>query len=185
MFDSVKECNLTVSDIEGKVPAELIGTLFRNGPGKRDFSESFFDGDGMIRALRFLPNGQVNYQAKFVETKSQSFGPEIVQNNMAHTPDLRGVFIRGVNGDRKDKRGEADGSLGRLSGSYQKDGIASHQHQHNWGFRQQTAKSQGWGTAVHHVIDPILTVSLTPLGGFFATESLNVASMQALWTFRH
>jgi all-trans-8'-apo-beta-carotenal 15,15'-oxygenase len=46
------EYSYAIEDIEGEIPAELEGTLFRNGPGKLDVNgtplQHPFDGDGMI-----------------------------------------------------------------------------------------------------------------------------------------
>lgn len=46
-----------IEDIEGKVPEELQGTLFRNGPGLFDVQgtplQHPFDGDGMVCAISF------------------------------------------------------------------------------------------------------------------------------------
>lgn len=57
--------------IEGEVPEDLRGTLYRNGPGLFDRGglrkRSMLDGDGMIQAFRFHNNG-VHYQNRFVRT---------------------------------------------------------------------------------------------------------------------
>jgi all-trans-8'-apo-beta-carotenal 15,15'-oxygenase len=60
--------------IEGSIPAELEGTLFRNGPGSKEIFgrtlNHFFDGDGQVTAFR-LQSGQVSIQSAFVETKER------------------------------------------------------------------------------------------------------------------
>ena len=78
------------ADIEGKIPAELKGTLFRNGPGLLEvygkklihrkcsskltlnciikLFHAAIDGDGMIVALTFT-NGRVHLRSRFVVTK--------------------------------------------------------------------------------------------------------------------
>jgi carotenoid cleavage dioxygenase len=62
--------------IEGKVPRELRGVFYRNGPGlfergagtnKQRYSH-WFDGDGLVHAWRFTDQG-VSHQARFVQTK--------------------------------------------------------------------------------------------------------------------
>ena len=68
IFDTVKECDVTLRDIEGTLPPGLVGTLYRNGPARHDFGASFFDGDGMIRALRIEPDGSVRYRARYIGT---------------------------------------------------------------------------------------------------------------------
>ena len=58
--------------VRGVVPAELKGTLYRNGPGRleRDGVRVHhpFDGDGMIAAMRF-ENGSVQLSNRFVRTE--------------------------------------------------------------------------------------------------------------------
>lgn len=57
--------------VEGKVPAVLHGTLYRNGPGLFDRGglrkRSLLDGDGMVQAFRFHERG-VHYRNRFVRT---------------------------------------------------------------------------------------------------------------------
>ncbi len=62
--------------IEGKLPADLRGVFYRNGPGlferglnanKQRYTH-WFDGDGLVHAWRFGDNG-VSHQAKFVQTR--------------------------------------------------------------------------------------------------------------------
>jgi all-trans-8'-apo-beta-carotenal 15,15'-oxygenase len=69
LWDTVSECDKVVTEIEGRLPEGLVGTLYRNGPGTHDWTKSFFDGDGLIRAIRIGADGTVRYQAKYVETK--------------------------------------------------------------------------------------------------------------------
>jgi all-trans-8'-apo-beta-carotenal 15,15'-oxygenase len=58
--------------IEGTLPPEICGTLYRNGPGlfERDgFRKcTLLDGDGMIRAFTFA-NGKVRFRTRFVVTE--------------------------------------------------------------------------------------------------------------------
>jgi len=58
--------------VEGRIPAELRGTLFRNGPGivERDGHRKrcLLDGDGMVQAFRFDADG-ASYQNRFVATE--------------------------------------------------------------------------------------------------------------------
>jgi all-trans-8'-apo-beta-carotenal 15,15'-oxygenase len=62
----------TVAAVEGKLPAQLSGTLYRNGPGifERDGlrKATLLDGDGMIRAFTFC-DGKVRFQARLVSTE--------------------------------------------------------------------------------------------------------------------
>ncbi len=58
--------------VAGKVPAELHGTFFRNGPGRLEHQgvlyQHLFDGDGMISAFAF-ENGRVHYRNRYVRTR--------------------------------------------------------------------------------------------------------------------
>ena len=58
--------------IEGTLPADLQGTLYRNGPGLFDRGayrkRMLLDGDGMIQAFQFR-DGRVRYQNRFVRTE--------------------------------------------------------------------------------------------------------------------
>jgi all-trans-8'-apo-beta-carotenal 15,15'-oxygenase len=57
--------------VEGGIPLELRGTLYRNGPGlferKSLRKRCILDGDGMIQAFR-IADGKVYFQNKFVRT---------------------------------------------------------------------------------------------------------------------
>ena len=61
-----------VTDVEGEIPAELRGTLFRNGPGRLDRGDHsyahIFDGDGMLCAFAF-DDGRLHFRNRFVRTK--------------------------------------------------------------------------------------------------------------------
>lgn len=57
-YESQKqELEYWIEDIEGEIPQELSGTLYRNGPGFLDVYgtplQHPFDGDGMITAFTF------------------------------------------------------------------------------------------------------------------------------------
>jgi len=60
------------AEIEGKIPVELRGVLYRNGPGLFDRNglrkRFILDGDGMIQAFHFHDKG-VSFQNKFVRTQ--------------------------------------------------------------------------------------------------------------------
>lgn len=59
-------------DIEGKLPAALLGSLYRNGPGRYtlggEHKTHLLDGDGMIQAFDFS-GGRVRYRNRFVRTQ--------------------------------------------------------------------------------------------------------------------
>ncbi len=56
-----EEHSYRVEEIDGAVPTALRGTLFRNGSGRNDLGGKWFphwfDGDGMISAIRFADDG--------------------------------------------------------------------------------------------------------------------------------
>lgn len=67
-----KEFDYWIDDIEGEIPPELQGTLFRNGPGLLDINGNRihhpFDGDGMICAIAFK-NSRAYFRNRFVRTE--------------------------------------------------------------------------------------------------------------------
>jgi all-trans-8'-apo-beta-carotenal 15,15'-oxygenase len=81
---------LEPEDIRGVIPPELIGTLFRNGPGLLDIGgrpiRHPFDGDGLVSAFTFHPQGRVHFRCRFVRT--QGYLEEQAAGRMLY----RGVF---------------------------------------------------------------------------------------------
>ena len=69
------EGNWQPPEIEGALPPDLRGTLFRIGPGAKVAQgralTHFFDGDGLVTSLR-IENGQVSAQSRFVETEERT-----------------------------------------------------------------------------------------------------------------
>ena len=57
--------------VAGRVPADLRGTYFVNGPARHDRGDQrydhWFDGDGMVHAFRF-DDGAVSHQGRYVQT---------------------------------------------------------------------------------------------------------------------
>ncbi|WP_121967874.1 carotenoid oxygenase family protein [Leptolyngbya sp. BC1307] len=78
-----------VDDIEGEIPLELSGTVFRNGPGLTDINgyplHHPFDGDGMISSMA-IANGKAFYRNRFVRTAGY------VAEQKSGKPEYRGVF---------------------------------------------------------------------------------------------
>jgi all-trans-8'-apo-beta-carotenal 15,15'-oxygenase len=73
-YESVtKEFDYWIDDIEGQIPQELYGTLFRNGPGLLDINGQRvhhpFDGDGMISRITFS-NGRAHFRNRFIRTSA-------------------------------------------------------------------------------------------------------------------
>ncbi|MGH1392430.1 MAG: carotenoid oxygenase family protein [Trichormus sp.] len=72
-YQSLKEeFDYWIDDIEGEIPRQLQGTLFRNGPGLLDINGQSihhpFDGDGMISRITFI-NGRAHFRNRFVRTE--------------------------------------------------------------------------------------------------------------------
>ncbi len=57
--------------LEGKLPTDIQGDFYRNGPAGHERSDMrylhLFEGDGMVQGFHF-ENGQLSHQAKFVKT---------------------------------------------------------------------------------------------------------------------
>lgn len=68
-----QEYDYWIDEIEGQIPPELNGTLFRNGPGLLDINGQRvhhpFDGDGMISAFTFT-NGRAHFCNRYVRTQA-------------------------------------------------------------------------------------------------------------------
>ncbi|PQM46603.1 carotenoid oxygenase family protein [Mycobacterium talmoniae] len=66
------EYDYTVDDYEGVLPAELQGTLYRNGPGKLDAGGQqlghLFDGDGML-SMFTIADGKLHYRNRYIQTE--------------------------------------------------------------------------------------------------------------------
>lgn len=66
-----EEHDYRLDEIEGQVPATLRGTLFHNGSGRNDIRGQWFahwfDGDGMISAVRF-DEGGMHFRNRYVAT---------------------------------------------------------------------------------------------------------------------
>jgi all-trans-8'-apo-beta-carotenal 15,15'-oxygenase len=81
--------NVPLKASKGTIPADLQGTLYRNGPGRLERGGQWvhhpFDGDGMITALRF-EQGELNLTNRFVRTEGW------LAEEKAGKPLYRGVF---------------------------------------------------------------------------------------------
>ncbi len=66
------EYEYEIQNIEGQIPSDLQGTLFRNGPGLFEIGGEtighIFDADGMLRVFRFQDE-KVYFQNRYVRTK--------------------------------------------------------------------------------------------------------------------
>ncbi len=93
-YESLKqEFDYWIDEIEGEIPPQLTGTLFRNGPGLLDINGQLighpFDGDGMISRITFT-NGRAHFSNRFVRTKAY-----------LEEQEARKILYRGVFGTQK------------------------------------------------------------------------------------
>src|SRR4051794_2112062 len=60
--------------VEGEIPRELNGTLYRNGPGQKETFDvplgHLFDGDAYLSAIRF-EDGRISGLSRFVATEQR------------------------------------------------------------------------------------------------------------------
>lgn len=67
------EYNYWIDEIEGVIPHELQGTLFRNGPGLLSINGQKighpFDADGMVCAVTFK-QGRAHFKNRYVQTEA-------------------------------------------------------------------------------------------------------------------
>lgn len=89
-YESLKtEHSYWIDDIDGRLPPDLVGTLFRNGPGQLDVNgcpySHPFDGDGMVSAITFTGD-RAHFQNRYVRT------PEFEAEQKAGRILYRGVF---------------------------------------------------------------------------------------------
>jgi all-trans-8'-apo-beta-carotenal 15,15'-oxygenase len=84
-----QEHNYWIDDIRGTLPADLEGTLFRNGPGRLDVHgqplQHPFDGDGMICSFA-ISQGRAYFRNRFVRTQG------FVEEEAAGRVLYRGTF---------------------------------------------------------------------------------------------
>ncbi len=85
----IQEHDYWIETVEGEIPAQLQGTIFRNGPGMLGVGEQRyghpFDGDGLIVAISF-DKGRAHFCNRFVRT------PEFEAEQKAQRILYRGVF---------------------------------------------------------------------------------------------
>lgn len=81
------EFSYSPQQIEGAVPEDILGTLYRNGPGRLTLGSGkmghWFDGDGMICAFSF-DQGQIHFRNRFVRT------PKFLAESVSNRIEFRG-----------------------------------------------------------------------------------------------
>ena len=69
------EGDYAIADVEGEIPRELNGTLYRNGPNQKVLPKAghralhLFDGDALVHAIRF-DDGAAHYTGRYARTES-------------------------------------------------------------------------------------------------------------------
>jgi carotenoid cleavage dioxygenase len=69
------EADYEIREVEGEIPRELHGTLYRNGPNQKVLPKAgfralhLFDGDGLVSAIRF-EDGRASYRGRYARTAS-------------------------------------------------------------------------------------------------------------------
>ncbi|MEM7413724.1 MAG: carotenoid oxygenase family protein [Myxococcota bacterium] len=69
------EADSPITRVEGEIPRELHGTLYRNGPNQKTAPASgmeslhLFDGDALVHAIRF-ENGRAHHRSRYAQTAS-------------------------------------------------------------------------------------------------------------------
>jgi all-trans-8'-apo-beta-carotenal 15,15'-oxygenase len=80
-----EEFNYRIEEVDGQVPATLRGTLFHNGSGRNELGGQWFphwfDGDGMITAVRF-DDGGMHFRNRYVAT--DNYRDETKSGRIAH-----------------------------------------------------------------------------------------------------
>lgn len=84
------EFSYWIDTVDGKLPPDLVGSLFRNGPARFDRGgqkyASLLDGDGYISRFTFLEDQRCHYTGKFVRTR------EFLEEELAGKICWRGTF---------------------------------------------------------------------------------------------
>ncbi|MFT7685954.1 MAG: carotenoid cleavage dioxygenase-like enzyme [Candidatus Azotimanducaceae bacterium] len=98
------ECDAPDLIIEGEIPQDINGTLYRNGPNPQYAPRGehhWFGGDGMIHAFN-IENGKVSYKNRFVKTVKHKLEKEAGKslfsplNPMDVDPSVAGIKTDGV-----------------------------------------------------------------------------------------
>ena len=152
--------------VEGEVPRELNGTLYRNGPGKYQRGATryahFLDGDGLVLSFDFdVDKNKARARARFVRTE------EFVEEEEADE-----VLYRGTFGTPK------PGGVLRSLGDLRTKNLAN-THVISWGGRVHALYEAG----VPYELDPVtlatlcqddLDACLPSMGGLFVSSSVDL-----------
>ena len=96
-----KRLETAALEITGKLPEELRGTFYRNGPARHERAghryQHWFDGDGMVQAFRF-DGGSVSHHGRMVETAKLAAEEQAGQHRFPGfgTPAPEPIALRGA-----------------------------------------------------------------------------------------
>ncbi|MFS3130773.1 carotenoid oxygenase family protein [Nocardioides sp. Bht2] len=93
IFEALEtEHDYWLDEVEGRLPDDLAGTLYRNGPGRLEIGGSplghMFDGDGMLAMFAF-DGGRVRFRNRYVRTSHYRAGQSSVGAPMRGLGTLR------------------------------------------------------------------------------------------------
>ena len=98
------ECDAADLIVEGEVPEDLRGTLYRNGPNPQFAprgAHHWFAGDGMVHGFK-IENGKVSYRNRWARTvkwkKEREAGRSLFAavNPMDADPSVAGIQTDGI-----------------------------------------------------------------------------------------
>jgi len=168
-----------IVDIEGQVPTDLVGNLYRNQPGKFGVNgervQHVLDGDALVYKISFPPTDQdenkdrkITFQSRFIETK------EFKEETKAGRFLYRGVFGSGPTFPILDQERRKDGLntdpiepslLARVLGNVGNTNIknAANTQIISWGGKLLALFESG----LPHALDPetLATIGEETLGG--------------------
>lgn len=98
-----QEFDYWIDEVDGQIPFELQGTLYRNGPGLLDMNgqpiQHPFDGDGMVCRITF-DRGQAHFRNRFVRTEgyvAEQKAGQILYRGVFGTQKPGGFFANAFN----------------------------------------------------------------------------------------
>src|SRR2546421_2719860 len=100
IFDTPLEVDAEITDIEGEVPEDFKGTLYRNGPAKLELAQHLFDGDGMVSMVHFGADRSIRFRNRFIRTNKylaelRARRPQVAGfGTLAHGGPLRNALRR-------------------------------------------------------------------------------------------
>ncbi|EKX55182.1 hypothetical protein GUITHDRAFT_98962 [Guillardia theta CCMP2712] len=96
MEEEIQPYTIPAESMEGSIPSDLVGSLYRNGPGKFELGTNKLqhplDGDGLVSAFTFAGDGTCLLRSRFVRTESYVKESTALENGYSGLPLFRGFF---------------------------------------------------------------------------------------------